>query len=378
MAMRAFLALSLLVLGGPGFAATYSGSAPVAYLLDTFSDRALYEREADKRIPTASMAKMMTAYVTFNALRDKKVSLDQKVKVSPATWTKWNNKGSTMFLRSNESVSIDNLLFGVLTLSGNDASVVLAEGVAGSEDAFVAEMNAAAKKLGMTNTRFGNPNGWPDGGKTYSTARDLATLAQAIIIEHPEAFERYFSQKSFRWSNVTQVNRNPLLGVIEGADGLKTGHSEAAGYCLAGTAKRGDRRLIMIIAGLPTMQSRIAEARKFMNWGFSEWETQTLFRKGETVTNAQVQLGATDSVPLVASWDFAATKRAGSKEKLQLKARYFGPIRAPIRKGEALGELVVLSADGKKQVLPLIAGTSVQEASFLGRALNGARALVGM
>ena len=376
--MRAFLALSLLVLAGPGFAATYSGSAPVAYLLDTFSDRALYERDADKRIPTASMAKMMTAYVTFNALRDKKVSLDQKVKVSPATWTKWNNKGSTMFLRSNESVSIDNLLFGVLTLSGNDASVVLAEGVTGSEAAFVAEMNAAAKKLGMTNTRFGNPNGWPDGGKTYSTARDLATLAQAIIIEHPEAFERYFSQKSFRWSNVTQVNRNPLLGVIEGADGLKTGHSEEAGYCLAGTAKRGDRRLIMIIAGLPTMQSRVAEARKFMNWGFSEWETQTLFHKGETVTKAPVQLGATDSVPLVASWDFAATKRAGSKETPQLKARYFGPIRAPIRKGEALGELVVLSADGKKQVLPLIAGTSVRQASFFGRAWNGARALVGM
>lgn len=136
--------------------------------------------------------------------------------------------------------------------------------------------------------------------------------------------------------------------------------------------------MIMIIAGLPTMQSRITEARKFMNWGFSEWETQTLFRKGETVTNAPVQLGSTDSVPLVASWDFAATKRAGAKEKLRLKARYFGPIRAPIRKGEALGELVVLSADGKKQVLPLIAGTSVQEASFLGRALNGARALVGM
>ena len=376
--MRAFLALSSLVLAGPGFAATYSGNAPVAYLLDTFSDRALYERDADKRIPTASMAKMMTAYVTFNALRDKKVSLDQKVKVSPATWTKWNNKGSTMFLRSNESVSFDNLLFGVLTLSGNDASVVLAEGVSGSEDSFVAEMNATAKKLGMTNTRFGNPNGWPDGGKTYSTARDLATLAQAIIIEHPEAFERYFSQKSFRWSNVTQANRNPLLGVIEGADGLKTGHSEAAGYCLAGTAKRGDRRLIMIIAGLPTMQSRIAEARKFMNWGFSEWETQTLFRKGEIVTKAPVQLGATGSVPLVASWDFAATKRAGSREKLQLKARYFGPIRAPIRKGEALGELVVLSADGQKQVLPLIAGTSVQKASFFGRALNGARALVGM
>jgi serine-type D-Ala-D-Ala carboxypeptidase (penicillin-binding protein 5/6) len=376
--MRWLVALSLLGLGAPGFATAYSSGAPVAYLLDTFSDRPLYEREADKRIPTASMAKMMTAYVTFNALRDKKVSLDQKVKVSPATWTKWNNKGSTMFLRSNESVSINNLLLGVLTLSGNDASVVLAEGVAGSETGFVAEMNAAAKKLGMTNTRFGNPNGWPDGGKTYSTARDLAALAQAIIIEHPEAFERYFSQKSFRWSNVTQANRNPLLGVIEGADGLKTGHSEAAGYCLAGTAKRGDRRLIMIVAGLPTMQSRIAEARKFMNWGFSEWETQTLFRKGETVTKAPVQLGATDSVPLVASWDFAATKRAGSKEKLQLKARYFGPIRAPIRKGEALGELVVLSADGKKQVLPLVAGTSVQQASFLGRAWNGARALVGI
>ena len=376
--MRVFIALTLLASAAPGLAAPYSGTAPVAYLLDTFSDRALYERDADKRIPTASMAKMMTAYVTFNALRDKKVAVDQRVKVSPETWRKWNNKGSTMFLRANESVSIDNLLFGVLTLSGNDASVVLAQGVAGNEGAFIAEMNAAAKKLGMANTHFANPNGWPDGGKTYSTARDLATLAQAIVIEHPSAFERYFSRKSFRWSNVTQANRNPLLGVIDGADGLKTGHSEAAGYCLAGTAKRGDRRLIMIIAGLPTMQSRVAEARKFMNWGFSEWETETLFRKGETVIKVPVQIGTVDSVPLVASWDFAATTRAKSKEKLQLKARYYGPIRAPIRKGEALGELIVQAADGKKQVLPLVAGKSVQQAGFLGRALNGARALVGL
>lgn len=374
--MRSFAAILLFLTPLPAAAADYVGDAPVALLLDTYSDTTLYEREADRRIPTASMAKMMTAYVTFNALADGRIDANKKVQVRPAIWRRWNNAGSTMFLRAGEQVSVDNLLFGVLTLSGNDASVVLAEGVAGSEAAFVAAMNAAARKLGMVKTHFANATGWPDGGKTYSTARDLATLAQAIILEHPALYTRYFGRDSFRWSNVTQPNRNPLLGAVEGADGLKTGHSEAAGYCLAGTAKRGNRRLIMILAGLPTQQLRISEARELMNWGFDEWQAETLFREGQEVIEAPVQLGTVDRVSLVAPWSFNAVRRAGEQDRPKLQVRYYGPLKAPIAKGEQIGELLLRYPDGRVHQLPLRAGAAVAKAGFFGRVWNGMRVVL--
>lgn len=357
--------------------ASYDSAAPVAYLMDVASGATLYARDADRRIPTASMAKMMTAWVAFQSIKAGKLNQAQKFKVSDATWTKWNNTGSSMFLKAREEVSVENLLHGMLTVSGNDASVVLAEGMAGSEVAFTKLMNAEAKRLGMKDSQFGTANGWPDEGRTYSTAHDLALLANRIITEHPALFRQYFGQREFTWSKVTQPNRNPLLGVIEGADGMKTGHSDEAGYCLAGTVQRGKRRLLMVIAGLPTQQSRIDEARAFMNWGFDAWAARPLFARNKVVAHIPVQLGDASKVALLAPRDLAVALPKGGVKGIKLSVRYKGPARAPFRKGAELAQLVVKLPDGSNQVMPLVAAQSVGEAGFLGRAWNGAKSLVG-
>jgi serine-type D-Ala-D-Ala carboxypeptidase (penicillin-binding protein 5/6) len=366
---------ALIVLANPAVA--YDSAAPVAYMVDVASGATLYARDADRRIPTASMAKMMTAWVVFEAIKAGKLKPTQKFKVSDATWTKWNNTGSSMFLKAREEVSAEDLLHGMLTVSGNDASVVLAEGIAGSEAAFTKLMNTEAKRLGMKNSQFGTANGWPDNGKTYSTARDLAVLANRIITSHPKLFRQYFGQREFTWSKVTQPNRNPLLGAIKGADGMKTGHSNEAGYCLAGTVQRGNRRLLMVIAGLESQQSRINEARAFMNWGFDAWDSRPLFARNMVVAHVPVQMGDVSKVAMLAPRDLAAVLPKGGVKSINFAVRYKGPLRAPFRKGAELAQLVVKLPDGSKQVMPLVAAQSVSEAGFLGRAWNGAKSLVG-
>jgi D-alanyl-D-alanine carboxypeptidase (penicillin-binding protein 5/6) len=321
------------------------------------------------------MAKMMTAFVAFEAIKGRKISLQAEYKVSGATWTRWNNRGSTMFLKANQKVSVENLLHGVLTLSGNDASVVLAEAISGSEAAFAVEMNAAAQRLGMKDSRFGNASGWPDGGKTVSTAQDLSLLAEHIIEDHPQLFEKFFGQRSFRWDNVTQLNRNPLLGAVAGADGMKTGHSSEAGYCLVGTAKQDDRRLLMVIAGLPSAQARIDEARRLMRWGFDNWVEQPLFAPDQMVTNVPVQLGEAMVVPVATTQRIAALSHKGAIERPRISVSYGGPVKASIRKGQKIAELSLLYEGGKVQRFPLVAANTVERAGFLGRALNGMRLL---
>jgi serine-type D-Ala-D-Ala carboxypeptidase (penicillin-binding protein 5/6) len=372
--MTPFLA-PLLAIVSP--ATAYDSAAPVAYMVDVASGATLYNRDGNRRIPTASMAKMMTAWVAFEAIKAGKLKPDQKFRVNRATWEKWNNMGSTMFLKAGEEVSVEILLHGVLTLSGNDASVVLAEGMAGSEAAFAERMNGEARILGMKDSHFGNANGWPDEGKTFSTARDLSLLAQRIITDHPVLFRKYFGQREFRWANVTQANRNPLLGAINGADGMKTGHSDEAGFCLVGTVQQDKRRLLMVIAGLPTQSGRLSEARSFMQWGFDTWESRSLFRKNRVVVTAPVQLGKDSSVALIAPRDLAASLPKGGSGKIVLRVRYNGPIRAPFRKGTELAQLVVKLPGGGQQVMPLVAAKSVAEAGFFGRAWNGAKSLVG-
>jgi serine-type D-Ala-D-Ala carboxypeptidase (penicillin-binding protein 5/6) len=357
--------------------APYQSTAPVAFMVDVASGATLYARDDQRRIPTASMAKMMTAWVAFEAIKDGKLKADQKFKVSDAVWTKWNNEGSSMFLKAREQVSVEDLLHGILTVSGNDASVVLAEGIAGSEASFTDRMNAEAKRLGMTNSQFKTANGWPDEGQTYSTARDLALLANRIITDHPALFRQYFGQREFTWADVTQQNRNPLLGAIDGADGMKTGHSDEAGYCLTGTVKRGKRRLLMVIAGLPTQASRISEARAFMNWGFDAWVDRPLFARGKIVTSIPVQLGEDSKVDVVAPRDLAAILPKETAAPIKLAVRYNGAVRAPFQKGTELAQLVVQLPDGSKQTMPLVAAKTVAEAGFFGRAWNGIKSLVG-
>jgi D-alanyl-D-alanine carboxypeptidase (penicillin-binding protein 5/6) len=289
-----------------------------------------------------------------------------------------------MFLSTGENVSVDNLLKGIVTLSGNDACVVLAEGISGTEDAFVQRMNQQAARLGLKNSHFGTSNGWPDGGVTYVTARDLATLAKATIEDFPDLYKRFYSLRQFTWgktlgsgADITQANRDPLLGRVAGADGLKTGHTDEAGYGFTGSAEQGGRRLVMVVAGLNSFNSRITESVKFMDWGFHAWTTKPLFTKGKHVDVAEVQQGTAATVGLVAPRNLAVTLPGGSAGGMQVKVVYNGPIKAPIKAGDHIADLVVTTPDTPPQTMPLVAETDVGEAGFFGRFWAGLKSLVG-
>ncbi len=360
--------------------------AQVAFMIDLASGATLYAKDADRRIPPASMAKMMTTHIAFNLIKQGKLKLDQICQVRPETWQQWHGPaaGSTMFLSPGEQVKVEDLLDGIVTLSGNDASVVLAECIAGTEPAFASLMNEEARRLGMANSNFGNSNGWPDEGVTYTTARDLATLARATIETTPDLYKRFYTKVSFTWGKtlggnqpITQANRNPLLGRVQGADGLKTGHTEEAGYGFTGSAEQGGRRLIMVVAGLGSFNQRIEESVKFMDWGFRAWKSQPLYAKGRKVGEAQVQLGVSSTVGLVAPRNLAVTLPAGAAANIRVKFAYNGPIKAPIKQGQHIADLIVSTPDTPPQSMPLVAETAVDEAGFFGRIWAGIASLFG-
>ncbi len=377
----------LLASAAPAKAPPFETPAKVAYLIDLSSGAVLLSKNADQRMPPASMAKMMTTNVAFELIKKGDLALGKMCTVRPETWQKWHGPqaGSTMFLSPNEQVSVENLLHGIVTLSGNDASVVLAECIAGTEEAFVNVMNEHARALGLTNSRFGNSNGWPDEGLTYVTARDLATLARAEVENHPGLYKKFYSQTSFTWGKtlgsgqaITQGNRNPLLGRVPGADGLKTGHTEEAGYGFTGSAEQNGRRLIMVVAGLDSFNGRIEESVKLMQWGFNAWQSKPLFKAGTTVGSARVQMGSDEEVALVAPRDLAVTIPAGILSKVTAtKIRYQGPVKAPIAKGQHIADLVVTTTEGE-QVTPLVAAEAIEEAGFFARAWIGLKQLFGM
>lgn len=363
----------------------YSSEAPIAYMQDLSSGAVLYSKGADTRMPPASMAKMMTTHVAFRLIQKGELKLDQKFVVRPETWKKWHGPaaGSTMFLSPGEEVSVENLLHGIVTLSGNDACVVLAEGIAGTEQAFVAAMNEEAKRLGLSNSHFGNSNGWPDEGVTFVTARDLAKLAAATVEETPDLYRKFYGTREFTWGKtmggaaITQGNRNPLLGRIPGADGLKTGHTAEAGFGFTGSAEQNGRRLVMVVAGLGSFNQRIEESVRFMDWGFKAWKAQPLFRKGQEVDKAPVQLGSDREISLVAPKDLAVTLPRTASSNMTVKLVYEGPIKAPIKKGQQIAQLVVSTPDTAPQVMPLVAAQDVEEAGIFGRLWNGLMSLFG-
>ena len=364
----------------------YDTVAPIAYLIDLSSGAELLAKNADQRFPPASMAKMMTTELAFELIDRGQLPIEKMCTVRPETWRQWHSAGSTMFLSVNEQVSVRNLLHGIVTLSGNDASVVLAECVAGTEPAYVEQMNALARQLGMTNSRFGNTTGWPDEGRTYVTARDLAKLARATIEKHPKLYKQFYGQPSFTWGKtlgsgqaITQGNRNPILGKIPGADGLKTGHTAEAGYGFTGSAEQNGRRLVMVIARLSSWNQRAEESVRLMSWGFNAWTARPLYRAGAKVGTARVQLGDDGEVDLVAPRNLAVTVPAGlASSPTRLKIRYQGPVKAPIGKGQHVADLVVVTADTPPQVVPLVAGEAIDEAGFFGRIWIGFKQLVGM
>jgi D-alanyl-D-alanine carboxypeptidase (penicillin-binding protein 5/6) len=364
----------------------FETDAKVAYMVDLSSGAVLYDKNADVRMPPASMAKMMTVHLAFNMIKRGEHKMSDMCQVRPETWQHWHGPaaGSTMFLSPGEQVSVENLLHGIVTLSGNDASVVLAECFAGTEPAWAALMNQEAKRLGMTNSNFGTSNGWPDNGVTYVTARDLARLAQATIESTPDLYRQFYTQTAFTWGRtlgggqpITQENRNPLLGQVPGADGLKTGHTEEAGYGFTGSAVLNGRRLIMVVAGLPTYQSRIVESVKFMNWGFHAWKAQPLFSQGKKVADAKVQLGSASTVGLIAPRNLAVTLPAGtSASNVKVSVVYNGPIKAPIAQGQHVADLVVSTPDTPPQTMPLVADEAVSTAGFFGRIWTGLTSLL--
>ena len=357
----------------------FETAAPVAFMVDLSSGAVLYAKDADRRIPPASMAKMMTMYLAFDLIKQGKFSLEQKFTVRPETWTKWHGPqaGSTMFLATGESVSVGNLLHGISTLSGNDACVVMAEGMFGTEQAFVARMNEEAVKLGLTNTHYGTSNGWPDGGVTYTTARDLAKLGKATIDNFPELYKQFAGVKDFTWGktmggkNITQANRNPLLGKIAGADGIKTGHTDEAGYGFSGSAEQNGRRIVMVVAGLDSFNHRIEESVKFMDWGMKAWEAKPIVSAGKLVEMADVQLGTSSEVGLIAPRNIAVSLPTGAGANMKVSVVYDGPVKAPITKGQHIADLVVSTPDTPPQMMPLVADSDVPVAGFFGRVWAG-------
>ncbi len=381
----AFIAVAVTAVALPAIAAvpTFETPAPIAFMQDMSSGAVLFEKNPDQVMPPASMAKMMTVYTAFDLIKKGELKLDQKFTVQPATWQKWHGPaaGSTMFLSVNEQVSVNDLLEGIITLSGNDACAVLAEGISGTEPAFTDLMNRNAQKLGLTNSHFGNSQGWPDGGVTHVTARDLATLAEATIRDFPDLYKRFYGRPNMTWgktmggNDISQDNRNPLLGRVEGADGLKTGHTEEAGYGVTGSAQQEGRRVVMVLAGLNSFNQRISESVSFMNWGMHAWRLVKIAPKGKQLGTAKVQLGDATSVGLVAPQDLAVTVPAGLGSDLKYAIAYEGPIKAPFKAGQHIADLVVRTPDMPEQRIPLAAAADVGAAGFFDRVGAGFRHL---
>ncbi len=376
---------ALLACPSTAAAPQFQTPAPVAFLQDLSTGAILFARDADRKMPPASMAKMMTVYVAFDLIKRGELKLNDMATVRPETWQRWHGPaaGSTMFLSANEQVSIANLLYGIVTLSGNDACVVLAEHISGSEQAFVERMNRVAQQIGLKDSHFGTSNGWPDEGVTYVTARDLGKLATATIQNFPPMYKQFYSRRDFTWgktmggSEITQANRDPLLGRVAGADGLKTGHTDEAGYGFTGSAEQNGRRLVMVMAGLGSFNSRIEESVRFMDWGFRAWQAKPIAAKGKQVETAEVQMGDSRTVALVAGQDLKVTLPAGLAPELAAKVVYQGPIKAPIKAGQHIADLVISSPDVPEQRLPLVAAVDVGEAGFFRRAWNGLTSFFG-
>ena len=345
-----------------------SAAAAAWLLTDVTSGQTLAAQNADERRDPASLTKLMTAYVVFGALRAKTIVPSQPVAVSERAW---KAEGSRMFIEPRRTVSVDELLRGMIVQSGNDASIALAELVGGSEEAFVQKMNAEAARLGMTNTRFTNVTGLSH-PQHYSTAADLAKVAAALIRDYPEYYPLY-SQKEFRYNNITQPNRNRLLWSDPHVDGMKTGHTEAAGWCLIATALRGDRRVLAVVLGASSDAARASEAQKLLNWGFQAFDTVQLYQSGKQVTTLRVWKGTQPEVPAGFLADRYLTLPKGKADKLAVTMQAEEPLVAPIARAQRVGT-VRIALEGKPVAdFPMIALEEVPLASFLGRAWDSIR-----
>ncbi len=352
--------LALLVGTGPVWA--IDTAARQAILIDAETGAVLLEKNADEFTPPSSMSKLMTVYMVFERLKDGTLSLDDKFPVSKKAWQK---KGSKMYVLIDTSVRVEDLLRGIIVQSGNDASIVIAEGLAGSEEDFAAQMNEKAREIGLEASVFRNASGWPEEGHVMSV-RDIATLARRTIQDFPEYYP-FYAEKSFTYSGIRQGNRNPLLYRNMGADGLKTGSTEGGGFGLAASAVRDGQRLILVLNGLPSARARAIDAQRLIEWGFREFNNFALFRAGETVEKAAVWLGAEPVVALVIEKDLVATLPRTARRKAKITVLYTGPIAAPVKMGTEIAKLVITAPGIKTVEVPLLAGADVEQLGLFGR-----------
>ena len=331
-------------------------------LMDAASGQVLVAHNADEKLPPASLTKMMTAYVADHELERGNINLKDQVLVSVKAW---RTGGSRMFIREGTSVSVEDLLKGIIIASGNDASVALAEHIAGSEDSFADLMNRHADRLGMHTSRFRNATGLPADGH-FSSARDMATLALAIINDFPEHYALY-AEKSYTYNNITQQNRNLLLWRDASVDGLKTGHTEEAGYCLVASAKQGNQRLISVVMGTDSEQARAVETQKLLTWGFRFFETYHAYSAGDVLSQVRVWMGESNQLDIGPLTDLVMTIPRDSQKDLKAEMKVHPEIRAPIRKGDTLGNVVITLNDEVLLDRPLVALNDVEQAGFFKR-----------
>ena len=386
--MKFVRVLLLLSLALPGAAASMTravdplppgvapaAQAPIALLFDLSSGQTLYNRGGTEAFLPASMTKAMTALVVFDLIKAGKLREDTLITVRPKTAVRWAGKGTTLNLRGGEQVSVRELLMGTMVVSANDASVVLAEAAVGSTDAFVAAMNARAKALGMNDSHFGTPNGFPDRAVTAVTASDLVRLANALITEHPELYRRYIGKQSMVWRGERMDSHDPFAGLLAGADGIKTGHTNEAGFNFLGTVTRGGRRLVVVIGRSPTETDRTAAAKGLIEWGYSAFDSTPFLWQDWIVGSVKVQNGEAREVAVEVPQGYMIAVPEGMGYKVTARIVYDGPVRAPIAAGAPVARLVVTGTGLPDHSIPLVATKAVSKAGPIDRLVN---ALLGL
>jgi len=375
--VRLLLALLIVVSGAVSASAqaSFETKAEFAVLTDYESGTVIFQKNADARLEPASMAKLMALAVVFNEIRAGRVSLDDEFFVSEHAWRTGgaSSGGSTMFAELNSKIRVEDLVRSVIIQSGNDAAIVLAEGIAGAELSFASMMNALARQIGLTDSYFVNPTGLPDPDQ-YSTARDLADLGRYLIREFPEYYH-YFSEPEMEWNKIKQANRNSLIDVGIGVDGLKTGHTEAAGYGAVLSTAQGDRRLVAVVHGLRSMRERAEEGRKLLTWGARAFERFAAYGPGDVVAYADVYGGAQSSVGLVGKGEIALYLPRGTRDCLSASVHYTAPLMPPVSAGEQVAELRVFCNDQLVQSAPLYAADEVPQGDLIRRATDALKQL---
>jgi D-alanyl-D-alanine carboxypeptidase (penicillin-binding protein 5/6) len=354
----------------------YEVDAPTAILIEAKSGSILFEKNADELRAPSSMMKLMTAEVVFDALKKGDIKLTDEFRISENTWRKGGapSGGSTMFAAINSRVSVDDLLHGAIIQSGNDACMALAEGLSNTEAAFAERMTKRARELGLAKSTFANSNGLPDPGNKM-TVRELAALARHLILTYPEHY-KLFGEREFTWNKIRQQNRNPLLTMLEGADGLKTGFTKEGGYGMVGSAVQNGMRLIVVVNGLEDPDDRASEAKKLLEWGFRNFEARALFAADQTVGYAKVFGGESRSVKLASPEPIRVMVNRNGSDKLVARIVYTGPVRAPVQQGQRIGVLKVWRGNNIAMEAPLVSGEAVATGSTTRRAIDGASELV--